>query len=212
MVRRSETNVHRFMTIPVSSDEIGISMTDGDYNTTYSGPRHLKTSAFEAHDYGTDHYQETISSKAAVNTYVHEIGYFLQDALYNQNGVKLLSSGIITNRNGETALLLELENTSDNMVYLSTSDISINGLGVNSSIWSCDAINPDKRCIVNVDLSTVLTPAYCDVYTISQVGAVSLWDSTMQTVLDLQRKLPQKLFSSMRRELRSTTAAARKSS
>lgn len=76
MVRRSETNVHGVMTIPVSSDEIGISMTDGDYNTTYSSPRHLKTSAFEAHDYSTDHYQETISSKAAVNTYVHEIGYF----------------------------------------------------------------------------------------------------------------------------------------
>lgn len=167
MVRRSETNVHGVMTIPVSNDEIGISMTDGDYDTTYSGPRHLKTSAFETHDYGTDHYQETISSKAAVNTFGHEIGYFSQDALYNQNGVKLLSSGIITNRDGETALLLKLENTSDNMVYLSTSAIAINGLVVNSSIWSCDAINPDKRCIVNVYLSTVLTPTYCDVYAIS---------------------------------------------
>ena len=71
--------------------------------------------------------------------------------------------------------MLELENTSDNMVYLSTSDIAINGLVVNNSIWSCDAINPDKRCIVNVDLSTVLAPAYCDVYAISQVGAVSLF-------------------------------------
>ena len=154
--------------------EIGISMTDGNYNTTYLGPRQLKTSAFETHDYGTDHYQETISSKAAVNTYGYEIGYFSQDALYNQNGVKLLSSSIITNRDGGMALLLELENTSDNMVYLSTSDIAINGLVVNSSIWSSDAINPGKRCIVDVDLSAVLAPAYCGIYGISQVGTVSL--------------------------------------
>lgn len=86
--------------------------------------------------------------------------YFSQDVLYDQSGVKLLASGVMSNRDGETALLLELENTTDNMVYLSTSDIAINGLLVNSSTWSNDAINPGKRCIVDVDLSTVLDPAY----------------------------------------------------
>lgn len=86
MVRCGETNVRRFMTIPVSNDEIGISMTDCDYNTTYSGPRPPKTSAFETHDYDTDNYQETISSKAAVNLYEHEIGYFSQDALITKTG------------------------------------------------------------------------------------------------------------------------------
>lgn len=158
----------------IADMEIGISMTDDDYNTTYTGPRQLKTSAAEAHDYDTDYYQDTITSRAAMNTYGYEMVHFSQDVLYDQNDVKLLSSGVIINRDRETTLLLELENTTDNMVYLSTSDIAINGLLVNSSTWSNNAINPGKRCIVEVDLSAVLDPAYWSVYGITQVGKVSL--------------------------------------
>lgn len=154
--------------------EIGISMTDDDYNTTYTGPKQLKTSAFDAHDYGSDYYQETITSEAAMNTYGYEMKYFSKDSLYDRNGVKLLSSGIMTNQDGGTALLLELENTTDSMVYLSTADIALNGLLLNSSTWSNDAINPGKRGIVTVELSAVLDPAYWGVYGITDVESVSL--------------------------------------
>ena len=154
--------------------EIGFDMTDDDYNHTYSGPRQVKTSAFDAHDYEMNYYQETITSQAAQNTYEYEMAYFSQDTLYEQNGVKLLSSGLMTNRNGETALLLELENTTDSMVYVSTSDIGINGLKVNSSTWSTHAINAGKHSIVSVQLTSVLDPAWWDVYGISEVGSVSL--------------------------------------
>lgn len=158
----------------IADMEIGVSMTDDDYNITYTGPCQLKTSVAESHDYGTDHYQNTITSDAAMNTYGYEMVHFSQGALYDKNGVKLLSSGIMTNREGETALLLEFENTTGSVVYLSTSDITINGLLVNSSTWSSNAINPGKRCIVDVDLSDVLASPYWNVYGITQVGAVSL--------------------------------------
>lgn len=158
----------------IADMEIGVSMTDDDYNTTYTGPCQLKTSVAETHDYGTDHYQNTITSGAAMNTYGYEMVHFSQDTLYDKNGVKLLSSGVMTNRERETALLLEFENTTGSVVYLSTSDIAINGLLVNSSTWSSNAINPGKRCIVDVDLSDVLASPYWNVYGITQVGAVSL--------------------------------------
>lgn len=158
----------------IADMEIGFSMTDEEYNTIYSGPRQLKTSAYDTHDYSTDHYQETITSRAAMSTYGYEMTCFSNDALYDENGVKLLSSGIMKNGDGETALLLELENTTDSMVYLSASDIRINGLVVNSSIWSSDAVNPGKRCIVEVLLSSVFDPAYWSVYGITDIGSVSL--------------------------------------
>lgn len=158
----------------IADMEIGFSMTDDAYNTTYSGPRQLKTSVFETHDYETDHYQETITSGAAMSTFGYEMKSFSQDTLYDQNGVALRSSGVMTNRDGETALLLELENTTGNMVYLSTSDITINGLLINSSTWSNDAINPGKRCIVDVNLASVIDPACGEVYGVTEVGAVSL--------------------------------------
>lgn len=158
----------------IADMEIGFSMTDEEYNTIYSGPRQLKTSAYDTHDYSTDHYQETITSRAAMSTYGYEMTCFSNDVLYDENGVKLLSSGIMKNGDGETALLLELENTTDSMVYLSASDIRINGLVVNSSIWSSDAVNPGKRCIVEVLLSSVFDPAYWSVYGITDIGSVSL--------------------------------------
>ena len=158
----------------IADMEIGISMTDDDYNTAYTGPRQLKTSVAETHDYGADHYQETITSKAAMNTYGYEMVHFSQDTLYDQNGVKLLSSGILSNQNGEAALVLELENSTDSTVYLYTSNIAINGLLVNNSIWSSDAINPGRRRIVEIMLSSVLDAAHWSAYGLDQVGTVSL--------------------------------------
>ena len=53
---------------------------------------------------------------AAMNTFGYEMVCFGQDAIYDQNGVILRSSGILRNQDGKTALLLELENTTDSMV------------------------------------------------------------------------------------------------
>ena len=58
-----------------------------------------------------------------MNTYGYDMKHFSEDALYDENGVKLVSSGIMVNRNGNTMLLLELENTTGNIVYITTSDI-----------------------------------------------------------------------------------------
>ena len=158
----------------ISDIEIGFDMSDDDYNHTYSGPRQVKTSLYDAHDYSKDCYQETITSRAAMNTYDYDITHFSQDVLYDVNGIKLLSSGVMINQNGETALLLELENTSNTMVYVSTSDIAINGLVVSSSTWSSSAINPGKRGIVDVELSSVLDSEYWSIYGIKEVGSVAL--------------------------------------
>lgn len=158
----------------IADIEIGFDMSDDDYNHTYSGPRQVKTSAFDAHDYSKDCYQETITSRAAMNTYDYDITHFSQDTFYDVNGIKLLSSGVMINQDGETALLLELENTTRDMVYVSTSDIAINGLVVSSSTWSSDAINPGKRVIVDVEISSVLNSEYWDIYGIKEVGSVTL--------------------------------------
>ncbi len=158
----------------ISDIEIGFYTSDDDYNYTYFAPQQIKTSVSELHDYSKDWYQETISSDAAKNTYDYDITYFSAESLYNENGVKLLSSGIMVNRDGETALLIELENTTDSMINVSTSDIAINGLTVNSSTWSSDTINAGKRCIVDVELSSALKSEYWDIYGIKEIGTVSL--------------------------------------
>lgn len=157
----------------ISDIEIGFYTSDDDYNYTYYTPRQIKTSAFERHDYSKNCYQETISSDAAMNTYNYDVTYFSTDSLYNENGVKLLSSGIMVNRDDETILLVELENTNESTINISTSDIAINGLTVCSSTWSSVSINAGKRCIIDINLSSALDSEYWDIYGIKEVGSVS---------------------------------------
>lgn len=157
----------------ISDIEIGFYTSDDDYNYTYYTPRQIKTSAFERHDYSKNCYQETISSDAAMNTYNYDITYFSTDNLYNENGVKLISSGIMVNHDGDAILLVELENTNDSMINISIADIAINGLTVCSSNWSSNTVNAGKRCIVDVDLSSALDSEYWYIYGIKEVGLVS---------------------------------------
>lgn len=158
----------------IADIEIGFDISDEDYNHTYTGPRQVKTSVFDSHDYSKDFYQETITSRAAMNTFTYDITYFSQDNLYNESGIKLLSSGLMINKNGNTVLLLELENTTSDTVYISTSDIALNGLIVTSSTWSSDAINAGKCCIVDIEISSVLDSEYWVIYGINTIGSISL--------------------------------------
>lgn len=158
----------------IADMEIGFAVTDEDYNSIYTGPRALRTSAADTHVYDADSYRETITSTAAMNAYGYEAVSFGQGPAYDQNGVKLLSSGILRNTDGETALLLELENTTDSMVYVSVSDIKINDLVASSSVWSSSAINPGKRRVAEVELSSVLDGGFWDTYGIAEVGTVSV--------------------------------------
>ena len=158
----------------IADIEIGFDISDEDYNHTYSGPRQVRTSAFDGYDYSEDRYQNTITDRATMNAYAYDITHFSQENLYNVNDITLLSSGVMVNQDGETSLLLELENRTEDMVYLSTSDIALNGLVVSSSTWSSTAINPGKRCIIVVELSSVLAPEHWSIYGINEVGSVAL--------------------------------------
>jgi hypothetical protein len=158
----------------IADIEIGFDISDDDYNSIYTGPCQLKTSVFPVHDYSTNNYQTTIVSGTAMNSYSYEVKHFSQDTLYNEGGVKLLSSGLIKNDEGNTILLLELDNTTDKMVDIAISDISVNGLMVEGYTWSSDTINPDKRGIIDVDLSSVFDVQYWSIYGINEIGSVSL--------------------------------------
>ena len=75
-------------------------------------------------------------------------------------------------------LLLEFENTTENQVYIRTSDISINDLVVTEGYWDSDAVNAGKHAIIEIDLTSALKKEFWDMLGISDVGMISL--SVMQ--------------------------------
>lgn len=137
----------------ISDMEIGFDISDDDYNSIYTGPLQIKTSVFDSYDYSVDRYQEIINNGALENAFNCDVNYFSSDVLYDSYNVRICSSAVITNVDGETALLLEIENNSNGIIYANTKDMYINGCPVYDSLWSSDSINAGKKYLVDISLS-----------------------------------------------------------
>jgi len=158
----------------IADIEIGFDISDDDYNDIYTGPCQVKTSAYEGHDYTADCYGDGINGRATMHMYEYDMVHFARDVQYEDNGISLASYGLMRNRDSEVMLLLEVLNSSETQVQLSTSDITLNGLAVYSGTWSTDTINPGKRAIVDVNLSSALDAEYWEAYGLKEIGAVAL--------------------------------------
>lgn len=168
----SYDNLRLFGIQEIADIELGFDISDDDYNDFYTGPRQIKTSAYDTYDYSTNSYQDVIVSPAAMNTFNYEMAYFTKDVVYEENGVKALSAGMMVNQDGEHLIILELENSTDKTVCAEVSNIVINGLVVNDSPYSSDAITPGKHGMVNMQLSSILAPGFWDAYGITEVRSV----------------------------------------
>ena len=173
----SYDNLMTYGITEIADIEVGIYTSDGDWQTEdfYSGPRRVQTQLASSYDYATDAYQQAIASKELQERFEYTVPSIKTDVLYDQAGVTLLSQALIVNRDGEPALMLELVNNSPDIVRVTTSDISINGLQVyGSGTWSGDSIAPGKRCVVDLRLSRLLEDAFWDAYGLSDVASVGL--------------------------------------
>ena len=158
----------------IADIEIGFDISDDDYNHTYTGPRTIQTTAVDSYNYETLCYRENIASKESQAEYDYSVPYFSADAVYEESGLVIASQAVMENKDGDSILLLEIVNTTDEIVSVSTTNIDINGLRICDSTWSYDSISPGKTAIVDIDLSSVLEPEYWDIYGIAEVGNVAL--------------------------------------
>lgn len=154
--------------------EIGFDIDTSDYDTyLQTGPIPLKTSLAETYDYSADTYQTALSNGSLAAAYDYTVDYSAQEALYDQLGIKVLSQAVITNTDGDRALLLEAENTSSEQVYISTGDFRLNGLLVQSGTWSSNSLNPGKRRVAVLNLSSMLDEAYWDIYGLADIADIT---------------------------------------
>lgn len=158
----------------IADIELGFDIRDDDYNHTYTGPRTILTSAADSYDYSTVSYRDSIASEATQAEYDYSVSYFSADAVYEENGLTIASQTVIETEDGESILLLEVVNGTEEIVDVSTTNIDLNGLRIYDSTWNYDAVNPGKTAIVEIDLASVLEPEYWEVYGITEVGNVAL--------------------------------------
>ena len=158
----------------IADIELGFSITDDGYNEYLkTGPRQLKTSAADSYDYGTDTYQEAVTDRELAKVIGFTVDYDTQEESFNQAGIRMLSQTLITNDSGDQVLLVEVENTSPDALYVSVSDVSLNRLGVQSGTWSTDWISAGKRGLIAMKLSSMLDQSYWAAFGLREVGAVA---------------------------------------
>lgn len=158
----------------IADIEIGFSISDEEYDYTYTGPLQIKTSIADTHDYDVAYYQKAIVSDATKFKYNHSVNHFATDTIYDANGVSIVSELLMVNKNGRTGLLLEAVNNSDDIVRIVMDNVAINGLVVSSWNRQSDVVNPGKRCIIDVNLSEMLDDYKWPIYGIQDVASVQL--------------------------------------
>lgn len=158
----------------IADIEIGFKIEDTNYNRTYTGPRQMKTSIAGTFDYNRPYFQESIKSPTAQKACNYSAEFFAADKLHDRDGISVLSEALIVNEYGELMLLLEIMNTTKGMVYIGIEDISVNGLVCYVPTWSLDAVNPGKRYIASIDLSSVLPETYWSALGIKNIDSVDL--------------------------------------
>lgn len=173
----------------IADFEIGFSITDEEYNRTYTGPLAVKTSIADGYDYSKHSFANTAATQAAQNTYHYNIDYFAADELYNEGGIRLVTEVLYTNDENEQYLMLEFENNSDIAATISISQLTVNGLLINDSSCAVETPNPGKRTIIKVDTRDMLAdPACASALNAARMNTVSFsveaYDENYNTIAD----------------------------
>lgn len=153
--------------------EIGFEISDDNYDSFYTGPKQILTSAAETYEYKDDGYRTAIRSDALMSKYNYKVLSFDDEVISEQDGVDVLSAGFIEQKGGNTALFLEVKNTGDQDVDVEIENIYVNGLGVCSPTWSSDEIYAGKTRVIPIQLDNIMDKNIYEAYGINEFGEVS---------------------------------------
>ena len=158
----------------IADIEIGFDIQNSD-NDTYllPGPLSLKTPLADSYDYTVSTYQQAVSTGQLSSLYDFTLDYYAEDVVYDQCGVRVTSLALLTNKKGETALLLEAENTSEGPVSIATQQFYLNGLLVQEGIWDYDTITSGKRRLITVPLSRLVESSYREPLGLTELGSAA---------------------------------------
>ena len=158
----------------IADIEIGFHIQTSDYDTYLrTGPRQLRTSLSDSYDYSADTYQEAINNGEFTQNYSYSMEYFTTEVPFEKNGVKALSWGLVTNKDHEKTVFLEVENTSTGQIFLTTSDFYFNDLLVEGYTWSSEAINSGKRKVITLPFSSMLEESYWEIFGLTELGDIT---------------------------------------
>ncbi len=140
----------------IATIQTGFSISDEDYDRFTTGPLEVATPIAEGYDFGPEAYRKTIQSKAVKYTYDLDLASFSEEEVYSSGGIGIVSEAYMINKDGERMLLLEIENTTEDIAYAALRDIKVNDTLVSEGIWTSDTITGGKRMLMDIALDNIL--------------------------------------------------------
>lgn len=135
--------------------EVGFEIQDDSYDSVYTGPMVIKTSADDG-VITTNGYVDNIQTQGIQNEFGYTIDYINNQDVMEINGVTIQSEVIITNQNGERGLSLEALNTTDEPVDVSLRNVYLNGVCGYDGTWTTTTVNPGKVGVLTMTLDDVV--------------------------------------------------------
>ena len=158
----------------IADIELGFSITDDQYKDyLQTGPRQVKTSLSNSYDYSADTYRRAVTDEVLTNLLGISLAQDSEEISFDQKGIHVLSQTLLTNSSGEQAMLVEVENTTSDVVYTAVGNVSLNGLGVQNGAWSVDWVGPGKRRVIIMNLSNMLDESYREMFGIGKLGTIA---------------------------------------
>lgn len=158
----------------IADIEIGFDISDSDYDDyLQTGPRQIRTSLADSYDYETDTYRQTITGGSFLGQQGLTVVHDSEVVPFDQKGIRVVSQTLVSHSSGEQVLLIEVENTSDDMVFASVGDTALNGLSVENGTWSTDWVSAGKRRVMSIQLYSLLDESYRNIFGMDEISSVS---------------------------------------
>ncbi len=84
-----------------------------------------------------------------------KITKFQTGDLFNSNGVNLISAALAEDSEGD-AVVLELENTTEQLLYFEIGEISINNIAMTDITWDTVSVNPGGRGLLVINIKNLI--------------------------------------------------------
>lgn len=141
---------------------VGFQIKTEDYDEYLTtGSIEIKTSASDEYDYSSDMFQKAMNDVVLPAVYGFTVDYRSNEKIYDDPDISILSEYLVTNKDGEKALFMEVVNKTEEGRYVSTEDVAINGVAV-SSLGEVEYLAPRKRCVMSISLDSLLSREYME--------------------------------------------------
>ncbi|MCR5324326.1 MAG: zinc ribbon domain-containing protein [Lachnospiraceae bacterium] len=129
---------------------------DGENGSLYTEPILIKTKSGNRHRQKKSGYSKALNNKVLQGAYGYSVNYMSTKEIYNENGISIISETLMTNKDGERTLLLEVRNNTESVIGVRSRDIKLNGSMAYEYMWDGTGVLPGCTGVMSLSLDNII--------------------------------------------------------